>query len=89
MNCATCKNKIKNFHISAVDRNFCSHICHLRFWKDEMPNLGGNWISDENLQELERLDGQEREDEYNRIINFISDNFDITPLMLDLRYGKE
>ena len=89
MNCAFCKKKIMGNSISVTGRDFCSDICHLRFWKDEMPNLGGRWISDENLAELEYLNGQEREDEYNRIVNFIIDNFGITKFMLQLQYDKE
>ena len=89
MKCATCGKQIEDNGISALGgRDFCSDICHLRFWKDEMPNLGGRWIGDENLKELEQLTGQIREDEYNRIVNFIMNNFNNTAFMLQLRYGK-
>ena len=88
MNCATCQRKIIGSSISAANRDFCSDICHLRFWKDEMPNLGGRWISDENLQKLEQLQGKEREGLYSKIVTSIMDNFDETYFMLMLRYGK-
>lgn len=87
MRCATCKKDIVGDGISAARRDFCSDVCHLHFWKEEMPNLGGRWISDENIQKLEQLHGQQREEFYNKIVNSILDNFDDTYFMLMLRYG--
>ena len=89
MKCATCGKQIGNGRISAAGQDFCSDICHLRFWKEEIPNLGGRWITGENLKELKRLTGQARQDEYSRIVNLIMDNFDDTYFMLMLRYSKE
>lgn len=89
MNCATCKKEINGAPILAVDRSFCSDVCHLRFWKDELPNLGGRWISDEDIQRLQRLHGEEREEEYSRIVSFILNHLDSSPLMLNLRHSIE
>ena len=89
MKCATCDKEIKDGSISAADRDFCSDICHLHFWKDEMPNLGWNFISDEILQKLEQLTGQNRKDQYNEIVNFILNNFDDTSFMFKLRYKDD
>lgn len=72
-----------------MDKEFCSDVCYLRYWKEERPNFGGNWITDENLKELGQLTGQAREDEYNRIVNFLFDNFDTNYIMLGLRYGEK
>ncbi|MEK7578501.1 MAG: hypothetical protein AAB456_02175 [Patescibacteria group bacterium] len=85
MECAACKNKITEGSISAVDRDFCSDICHLRFWKDEMPNLGGNFISDEMIEELDKLAGQERKDQYNEINNFVLDHMMDSKFFFKLR----
>ena len=90
MQCATCGKQIESGGISALGgQDFCSDICHLRFWKEEMPNLGGRWISDEDMQKLEQLQGQEREEFYHKIVSSILDNFDDTYFMLMLKYGKE
>lgn len=79
MNCATCGRKIKSDNrISAIQRDFCSDVCHLRFWKEELPNMGGQTITDQDIKKIEQLKGDERKDFYNEIVNFIMDNFDAT-----------
>ncbi len=86
-NCATCRNKITGVHISAAGKDFCSDVCHLRFWKDEMPNLGGRLITDEDISNLDSLVGESRKGEYTRISRFILERFNSTAFMLNLRYG--
>lgn len=88
MKCATCGNNIGSTSVSAAGKDFCSDVCHLRFWKDEMPNLGGRWITDEDIVKVEQLSGEDRKNEYARIVQFIMDNFDMTSLMLNIRYGQ-
>lgn len=83
--CAQCKNTIKGNAILAVNRDFCSDVCHLRFWKEEMPNLGGKWITDEALEELSNLDGDERKAYYSKIIVFIMNNFNSTTFISRIR----
>lgn len=53
-----------------------------------MPNLGGRWITDEDIVKVEQLSGEDRKNEYARIVQFIMDNFDMTSLMLNIRYGQ-
>jgi len=53
-----------------------------------MPNLGGRWITEEDIQGLIGLEGQARQDAYSKIVRFILDNFDSTAAMLSLRFGK-
>lgn len=85
--CETCKRKIENEVLLATKKEFCSDICYLRYWKEEMPNFGGRWITDENIKEVEQLTGQARQDKYNQIVSFVLDNFDTNYAMLMLRYG--
>ncbi len=89
MDCENCGNKIVGQSISAAQKDFCSDICHLKFWKEEMPNLGGHWIDNEDIQQLEKLTGQARKDKYNEIVNFIIDNFGLTSFMLNVQFGKK
>ena len=89
MICAQCKKEITGIMISAADHYFCSDVCHLRFWKEEMPNLGGRWISDEHIKKAEELEGQERRDFYNKIVMAIVNNFDQTYFMLLLSHSKD
>ncbi len=51
-----------------------------------MPNLGGRWIDEEDIQRVESLTGEERKEEYYKIIQFIHNNFSMTSLMLQIRY---
>lgn len=85
--CETCKRKIEDEVLLATKKEFCSDVCYLRYWKEEMPNFGGRWITDENIKELEQLTGQARQDKYNQIVSFVLDNFDANYAMLMLRYG--
>jgi len=87
MKCQTCKNKIDGGYISAVGQVFCSDVCHLRFWKEEMPNLGGRWIDEEDIEKIRKLSGEERKEAYYKLTRFIHDNFDMTAFMLNVRYG--
>lgn len=73
MNCATCNKEAKN-SISAAGHIFCSDVCHLLFWQKEMPNLGGEFISNDDIKKLDSLQGPEREAFYSKIVNFIMDN---------------
>lgn len=74
MKCATCSNPITNIHLTAVGQDFCSDVCHLRFWKDEMPNLGGKWITDKSIARVDGLDGEVRKEEYHKICRFVMNN---------------
>lgn len=85
--CETCKRKIEGEVLLATKKEFCSDICYLRYWKEEMPNFGGRWITDENIKEVGQLAGQARQDKYNQIVRFVLDNFDANYAMLMLRYG--
>ncbi len=76
--CAQCQNIITGRSILAVKRDFCSDVCHLRFWKEEMTILGGQWITNEALGILSKLDGDEREAYYSKIVSFIMDNMNST-----------
>ncbi len=88
MKCQTCNNEIKGAYISAVRQVFCSDVCHLQFWREEMPNLGGRWIDEEDIKKISKLSGDERKKAYNKLVCFILDNFDMTALMLKVRYGS-
>lgn len=87
--CAQCKITMTGRNIVAVKRDFCSELCHLRFWKEEMPNLGGQWITDGALEILSNLNGEECENYYSKIISYIMNNFDSTPLMSKIVKGAE
>lgn len=88
MQCATCYKNIFGKSILAAGEEFCSDVCHLRFLKDEMPNLGGCWISDEMIKELNKQSGQEREDHYKNINNFILEHMMDSPLFFKLRMNE-
>ncbi len=87
MKCDTCKKDMGRESILAAGHEFCSDICHLRFLKDEMPNLGGVWISEEMIQELNKLSGQERKDQYNEINKFMLDHMTDSPFFSKLKYS--
>ena len=78
MNCSQCGNKIEQGHIAAAHEYFCSQICHLRFWKEQMPSLGGEFITDDFLNSFALLGDKSKEMEYEKIIDYISDNFGST-----------
>ncbi|MFH1824398.1 MAG: hypothetical protein ABH873_04135 [Candidatus Firestonebacteria bacterium] len=54
-----------------------------------MPNLGGIWISDEDIKKAEQLQGQEQDDFCSQKIFSILDNFNSTPLMSKLLDGEK
>lgn len=54
--CAMCGNVIGKFELQAFRTNFCSYACHLQYWKEEMPNLGGDLITDEDLEKINKMD---------------------------------
>lgn len=83
--CETCKRKIEDEVLLATKREFCSEVCYLRYWKEEMPNFGGNWISETMIEELDKLSGQERESQYVEITNFIRDHMMDTNVFFGLR----
>ncbi len=87
MKCDTCKKDINGNSILAAGKEFCSDVCHLRFLKDEMPNLGGSWISEEMIQELDKLSGTEREEQYGKINSFILDHMMDSPFFFKLRHS--
>lgn len=87
MECETCKTEITDGNISAAGKDFCSDICHLRFWKNEIPNLGGRLIDEEDIEKIGKLSGQERKDEYNKLVMFVLNSLDSTAFMLNLHYG--
>ncbi len=89
MRCTTCGNEIIGYPISAARQYFCSDICHLRFWKDELPNLGGRWISEEDIKRVQKLGEPERKEEYYRISAFILNHLNSSTLMLRLQYNIE
>ena len=83
--CALCEKTIERDAILAVDRFFCTEYCRLKFWREENTGLGGSWITDENLSDMQNLVGEERKKEYDRIVNFIAGNIGATALMLRFR----
>ena len=87
--CSQCKNIIQGETILVVNRDFCSDVCHLRFWKEEMPNLGGKWITDEALEKLSLLSGEERNAFYSKIVNFILDNMGSTMFFSKIKRSIE
>ena len=78
MHCSQCGNKIEHGHIAAANSYFCSTICHLRFWKVELPNLGGEFITDDFLERFVLLNESSKVKEYNKLVKYISDNFEST-----------
>ncbi len=54
-----------------------------------MPNLGGGFISDEDIATVEHLLGQARQAEYEKIVKFIFDNFDSTPIKRFFDQGSD
>lgn len=63
MNCAQCSKPIESSsYISFASRVFCSDVCQLRFHKDELPNLGGEAITDEDIKRLAEASGRERDE---------------------------
>jgi hypothetical protein len=87
MKCSTCHREIRGPGLTAAMREFCSEVCHLRFWKNEMPNLGGRWIVDEDITAIENLKGEALKKEYERIVSKVINNLDNTALMINLCYG--
>ena len=83
--CQTCERETNMVRLSAAGQYFCSDVCHLRFWKDNMPNLGGKWITDRNIAKVGSLEGEERKEEYNRITGFILKNMSDTVIFSRLR----
>ena len=85
MKCANCEKE--KAIISAAGKHFCSDVCHLRFWKEEMPNLGGQWIDEEDILMLDKLSGEPRKRAYDKLVMFILNNFENTSLMLRMKSG--
>lgn len=83
--CETCKRKIEDEALVAIDKEFCSDVCYLHYWKEERPNFGGNWISETMIEELDKLTGRERESQYVEITNFIRDHMMDTNVFFGLR----
>ncbi len=54
--CAMCGEAISGIEIKAFQQSFCSFECHLKYWKEEMPNLGGEFITDEDLEKISKMD---------------------------------
>ena len=68
MNCAWCKKSIQaGEHISGAGYDFCTDVCLLRFYKEELPNFVGHVITDEDIHEIERATGQKRKELYEKI----------------------
>lgn len=67
MKCTYCKKEIADGPILFAGYDFCSDVCQIRFYKEEMPNLGGEMITDEEIQELEQSSGEKRRDLYEKI----------------------
>lgn len=67
MKCAYCKKEITENPILFAGYDFCSDVCQLRFYKEEMPNLGGEFITDEEIKELEQAMDERRDDLYEKI----------------------
>ena len=85
MKCAYCKKDINENSISFADRDFCSDVCHLRFYKEEMPNLGGDMITNEEIQELERSSKSNRRNLYEKITLRNMERFDQSKFMENLK----
>src|SRR6266571_6439006 len=79
MICPTCKKAIHENSIRIFGEDFCSDICHLRFWKEKYPNLGGKGILNEELHKLEQLRGTKRANMYKQILSSIPDRLDTCP----------
>ena len=85
MKCAYCKKEINENPISFADRDFCSDVCQLRFYKEELPNLGGDMIADEEIQELDQSSGDKRRDLYEKITLRNMERFDQSKFMKKLK----
>lgn len=81
MQCSYCKKEISGNSISFADRDFCSDVCQLRFYKEELPNLGGDMITDEEILELEQTSGDKRRDLYEWITLRNMERFDQSKFM--------
>jgi hypothetical protein len=87
--CENCKKPLGSNPIILKRMKFCSDICHLTFWKNEMPNLGGRLILDTDLEKLDKLHGQERHNFYQKVVDFILNNLETTAFMLNVRYSED
>ena len=85
MKCAYCKKEISGNSISFAERDFCSDICQLKFYREEMPNLGGDMINDEEIRELERASGEKRQELYGQITLRNMERFDQSKFMKQLK----
>jgi hypothetical protein len=81
MFCRHCKTEIKEISIIFVEEYFCNALCQLTFWKNELPNLGGSFILENDLSKMVSMSLENREREYHRIVNYIHKNFQRTPLI--------
>lgn len=83
-NCDNCgKNNSSSIYTST--HKFCSKECHLVFWKEKMPNTGGNWIFKKDIKKLEKLKGKEKDKFYNKKVMFILNNLDNSRLMREIK----
>lgn len=87
MRCDYCGQNSGDKTISAANRSFCSDICHLHFWKEEMPGLGGSMISEKTIKGIEQLKGRERQKEYDQVVLSILDSFEQTHIMRGIQDG--
>jgi hypothetical protein len=84
--CAWCKKVINpDSFISFVDRGFCSDACQLRFYKEELPNMGGSAITDEDIKNVGLLSGDERRDLIEDIFNRTMEGLESGKIMQGIR----
>lgn len=86
MKCVYCKKEISDSPILFAGHDFCSDVCQLRLYKEEMPNLGGEFITDEEIKELEQATGERRSDLYEKISLRNAERFNQSNFM---KYIKE
>lgn len=86
MKCTYCKKEIIDSPILFSGYDFYSDVCQLRFYKEEMPNLGGEFITDEEIKELEKATGKGRGDLYEKISLRNTERFNQSNFM---KYIKE
>ncbi len=84
--CAWCKKPInvKNY-ISFVGRWFCCNACQLRFYREELPNLGGNTITDEDIKNVELSNGDKLRDLIKDIFNRTTKGLESGKIMQGIR----
>lgn len=88
--CAWCKKSINSGnYISGASQIFCSDVCLLRFYKEELPNLVGHVITDEDIQEIEQSTGEKRRELYEKISSRMMEGIDSSKIMQAIKRKAE